>query len=177
MSTRRELLQELDKIDFPQQMTRYNIKRGGIEPTGFVLGKVRNRGSGLKFDKRVIRDSKRTHTPKYKDVYKLAVKLMREHDPKFRFSSIQVNKNNRTAKHIDGNNVGFSYITGLGDYTGGALKVYDEEGRKPRYYNLKNKWAYFNGSQRPHETEPFTGDRYTLVYYDLTKGVEHLLKE
>ena len=35
----------------------------------------------------------------------------------------QVNKNYETALHVDGNNMGPSYIVGLGDYDGGQVRV------------------------------------------------------
>ena len=92
---------------------------------------------------------------------------MKKHNPNFKFTSIQVNKNNRTAKHKDGYNVGESYMIGLGNYTGGELKIFDENDKNPKTYQTKNKWIKFNGSIYPHETQPFQGDRYTLVYYDI----------
>ena len=48
------------------------------------------------------------------------------HDPKFQFTTIQYNKNMRAARHVDGRNVGTSYIIGLGNYTGGELIIYDK---------------------------------------------------
>tara|TARA_X000000950_G_C13712474_1_gene576806 strand:+ start:191 stop:379 length:189 start_codon:yes stop_codon:yes gene_type:complete len=35
-------------------------------------------------------------------------------------------KNHKAERHIDGRNVGVSYIIGLGNYSGGELIVYDE---------------------------------------------------
>ena len=45
--------------------------------------------------------------------------------------------------------------------------IFDENDKNPKTYQTKNKWIKFNGSIYPHETQPFTGDRYTLVYYDI----------
>ena len=89
----------------------------------------------------------------------------KKHDPKFKFKSIQYNKSHRTAYHVDGKNVGESYIIGLGNYTGGEVVVYDEDGKNPKKHNIKNKFLKFNGSIYPHETAPFKGERFTLVFY------------
>lgn len=199
MNTKDELLDIMKKIVFPPQPKRFNIRRGNMTncggrlpdgrdiplrlckadmPTGFVLGKVRARGSALtKENPLVIRDTKKTFTPKYKPIWEEAKQLMKEKDPKFKFTSIQFNKNNRTKKHKDGFNVGESYIIGLGDYTGGDLIVYDENGNNPKRYDIKNKWLKFNGSIFPHETAPFKGDRYTLVYYNLLGGGRKLIAD
>ena len=160
-----ELLKELEELDFPLAVNRHNIKRNNKSQLGFVLGKVRNRGHGLMYDKRIIRDSNKTSSPKYAKVYELAKAVIKKSKPDFKYNSIQFNKNGRTAKHIDGHNVGVSTMLGLGDYTGGDLIIYDEEGKNPRKVATRNKWITFNGSQFPHETDKFKGTRYTIVFY------------
>lgn len=77
----------------------------------------------------------------------------------FRFTTVQVNYNYKTKTHIDKNNIGDSVIVGLGDYKGGNLLV---EG-KP--YNIKYHPLMFNGSEMEHGTAPYTGNRYSLVYF------------
>ena len=165
-----ELLTLLENLKpFPTQ-DRYNIRRQpDRRPEGFVLGKVLNwphhrKVNGL--DK--FADSKRTGKKKFLEIHRVAKEIMTKRDPKFKFSSIQINKNNRTAKHVDGHNVGESYMIGLGNYTGGEVKIYDENG-KSKTYETRNKWIKFNGSIHPHETKPFRGNRYTLVYYDIVQ--------
>ena len=90
---------------------------------------------------------------------------MKSRDPKFKFSSIQFNKNHRSSKHTDSKNTGISYIIGLGDYTGGELIVYDKDGKNPVKKDIRNKFYKFDGSKFPHETAPFKGERYSLVFY------------
>lgn len=192
MDLKKDLLDRLKSIDFPLQSSRFNIRRGNITncsvnntvaeckakaPNGFILGKVRMRGDGLKYDGRIIRNSKLTDKPKYKPIFESASKLMKSADPNFKFTSIQFNKNNRTAKHKDGFNVGESYIIGLGDYKDGDLVVYDKEGKNPKNFDIKNKWKKFNGSILPHETAPFSGDRYSMVYYNLTGKGRKMITE
>lgn len=156
-----------DLGEFPQQ-NRENIKRGDKIPRGFVLGKVNiTPHHQKKFNLPKQQNSRYDSKPKYKEIREVAFSLMKQHNPNFQFSSIQFNKNNRTAKHKDGNNVGVSYILGLGDYTGGELIVYDEDGKNPKRVDIKNRFYKFDGSKLPHETAPFKGDRYTLVFYKI----------
>ena len=69
--------------------------------------------------------------------------------------------------HKDKNNIGESYIIGLGDYEGGRIKVWHNENEEPEYVDIKNKFYKFNGAKLYHETEDFTGTRLSLVYFNL----------
>jgi len=77
----------------------------------------------------------------------------------FRFTTVQVNYNYKTKTHIDKNNVGDSVIVGLGDYKGGDLLVEDKA------YNIKYHPLQFNGAEMEHGTAPYTGNRYSLVFF------------
>lgn len=134
---------------------------------GFVLGKVYSwAGKGeLAGHKKIL--SLKTRDKKYKKLYNETKKLMKMKDPKFKFTSIQYNKNHRAAKHKDAKNMGISYIIGLGNYTNGELIIYDENDKNPVKHNIKNKFYKFNGSIYPHETTPFKKERYTLVFYNI----------
>ena len=77
----------------------------------------------------------------------------------FEFTSIQVNKNYASALHVDGNNNGASKIIGLGDFSGGGLWASGKGA-----LDCRNKWHEFDGNL-PHCTLPFTGTRYTLIYF------------
>ena len=89
-----------------------------------------------------------------------------------KYSAITVNKDMKAKKHIDGGNAGFSFITGLGDFKGGNLLVYPEEHSTPTEYDLRNKILSFNGAKLYHETTPFTGNRYTIIYYNQKKSIK-----
>eukprot|EP01050_Picozoa_sp_SAG11_P010265 SAG11_NODE_1019_length_6159_cov_23.425248_5_plen_999_part_00 len=95
------------------------------------------------------------------------VRFAAEHIPDFKCTCIQVNKNVPCKLHVDGNNLGPSYIIGLGDYRHSPEECYGGcvwiEGRGP--VDIKNKWVHFDGNI-PHATvSPYTGTRYTLVYF------------
>lgn len=163
---KQEVLTELNAIKFPLQ-ERKNVLRGQKSYQGFVLGLVTSwaHNGGANGKEKI--PSQKTKLEKYKNIFLLSKKMLNQYDPSFKFTSIQFNKNHRAAKHLDSKNVGVSYIIGLGDYTGGNLMVYDEKGSKYKSINIKNKFYKFNGSIYPHETEPFQGTRYTLVYYSI----------
>ena len=158
----------LRKTDFPHNISRRNVMRTDQKSyEGFVLGKINlipywQKKKGRKQDL-----STRTKDPKFRKLYRNTRLLLNLHDPKFKFTTIQYNKNQRAAKHKDGRNVGVSYIIGLGNYTGGELIVYDEDDKNPVKHNIRNKFYKFNGSTHFHETSPFKGERYTMVFFNV----------
>jgi hypothetical protein len=81
------------------------------------------------------------------------------------YTTITLNHGVQAKKHRDPRNVGKSIIVGFGDYEGGALRVWDPNDENPQDLDLKDKPTMFNGALLPHETQPFTGDRYTVIYY------------
>lgn len=112
---------------------------------------------------------------KYPQIYKELQSLMHKYDPSFKYTHITLNYNLRCKRHTDGGNAGPSYIAAFGAFQGGQLIVGNEFDQKighplvqtnrDKYLDLKSKFVKFNGKTQPHETAPFTGDRYTLVYY------------
>lgn len=79
--------------------------------------------------------------------------------------SITVNKNLQCLEHKDGNDERYnSVIIGCGDYQGGQLGVRAGNGRVYQY-DINRKPLHFNGSLLEHWTLPFSGNRYTIVFY------------
>lgn len=155
------LEQKLDDFYFPLQ-NRNNTKRVGEEQRGFVMGHVYTWG---KWGINGYELSRRHKQKKYDPIWEEANNLIKQHLPHFEYTSIQFNKNNRCAKHLDPRNMGTSAMIGLGDYEGGELKIWD--GDNETIHETRHKWVVFNGSEKYHETLPWTGERYTLVYYSL----------
>ena len=85
--------------------------------------------------------------------------------PEFRFTSVQMNKNFPCPRHIDGTNVGESILVCLGDYEGGELIVENWEGHEKYPVDNRNKMFRFNGAKYYHSVAPFTGTRYSLVFF------------
>ena len=83
--------------------------------------------------------------------------------PDFYFDSIQVNQNYLSQPHTDKGNRGESCIIGFGDYSNGELVIEDQE------VDIKNKLVFFNGSKSLHYTKPFTGNRFSLVFFSIDK--------
>ena len=162
------LTQHLLDIDWPQQNRDNVLEKKGATYEGFVLGEV-NSWAGTKEGKRgrCIVISQKTNKPKYKIIWEMACKVMKEYDPDFHFTTIQFNKNHKMKKHIDKNNVGTSYIIGLGNYSGGELKIWDEDDENPECIDIKNKFHKFNGYIHFHETQEFIGDRISLVFFSV----------
>jgi hypothetical protein len=161
------VLKLMSNFKWPINTSRKNVMRGdqkGYE--GFALGMINllppNWKDGVK--KQL---SKKTKQPKYQELYKETKKLMKIGDSAFKFTTIQYNKNQQTDKHKDAKNVGVSYIIGLGNYTGGELIVYDLEDKNSKKINIKNTFYKFNGSNHFHETAPFEGERYSLVFFNV----------
>lgn len=100
------------------------------------------------------------------ELYKLLVELGNAIVPiGFFYNAITFNQGVQAKKHTDGLNNGFSVITGFGNYTGGKLRIYNKEDTAYTAYDLKNRAVMFDGNLLAHETEPFTGDRVTVIYY------------
>lgn len=157
--------EELENTKFPKTSSRKNISDKPIE--AFVLGKVNYRGQET-LGYRTKGPSR--YNKKFPKLYSLLKKCFAEfihqYDPDFKYTTIQLNKNVVSPPHVDKNNVGPSYIIAIGNYTGGELFV---EG-KP--YNIKNKFLKFDGT-KGHWVAPFSGTRYSLVFFTHTFKPPH----
>jgi hypothetical protein len=79
------------------------------------------------------------------------------------FNAITVNQNFKADKHRDKNNNGNSFLVGFGDYQDGDLSIL--EGDLSGNWNVKYKPLITDFSKVFHKVEDFTGNRYSLVYY------------
>jgi len=82
------------------------------------------------------------------------------------WDGIQVNQNYPCNPHRDLNNQGTSFIVAMGNYKGGELCV-ENEG-DPGHHDVMNihySPKLFNGSKRTHWTKPWTGTRYSIVFF------------
>lgn len=90
--------------------------------------------------------------------------------PGVTFTSIQVNKDNEMALHIDRNDSGDDqHVIGLGGYSGGSLWYDDGESAIGTAVDVREHWLHFSG-HRPHGVLPFTGRRYSVVYFTRAGG-------
>ena len=98
-------------------------------------------------------------------LYKLLLDFAEKH-VKIPYTSITLNQNYAAAPHRDKGNVGVSYLVAFGDYTGGELELL--EGDKGLYDVRTPLITDF--SKVLHAVKPFTGDRYSLVFYTAKKS-------
>ena len=97
---------------------------------------------------------------KHKDLLDLIIQYGKMILPsEFVFTTITINKNLKCKLHKDKGNFGVSALTTLGDYEKGGLFISD------KLYSTNNTILMFDGTKLPHQTEDFTGDRFSLIYY------------
>lgn len=150
------VLQALRQTQFPRNLSRKSVMPEGTSfIEAFCLGLVGSRWPQVS-----------DHTTEAEPLTRLLNAFLRgPHGPPdgqdFPFTSIQVNKNYASKRHVDANNTGDSYIIGLGDYSGGALRV-DGAGE----LDVRHSWHKFDGNV-PHCTTAVggAGERYSLIYF------------
>lgn len=81
------------------------------------------------------------------------------------WTSITVNQNYRCMPHRDKGNTGDSFLVAFGSYTGGELLIHG--GDLSGSYDICCKPITTDFSKVLHSVEPFTGNRYSLVFYTL----------
>lgn len=83
------------------------------------------------------------------------------------FTSITVNQNYKASKHRDKGNTGQSYLVAFGNFTGGELEIH--EGPLTGIHDVRSP-LITDFSKVEHSVRPFTGDRYSLVFYVAKKS-------
>lgn len=148
------MLARLKAIDVPKTMARANIMPESEEKDGIrsaCVGVVAARSHGI-----LASDFARRRPGLTRELVRFGV----AHLPKgFKFTSIQLNHNFASELHVDDFNSGSSYIVGLGSYKGGALWTLEHGPLE-----CKHTFVNYDGTE-PHATLPFTGDRYTLIFF------------
>ncbi len=94
----------------------------------------------------------------------LLLYFLHNHRPDFKFNSVLINKNCQAEPHIDSKNIGNSIIITIGDFSGGGIYV-EENIFQPRLFEIRTYSLEFNGSFYKHWTEPFKGNRYSLIFF------------
>lgn len=166
-SDKKTLLEMLDTITIPK------IERNRRDTDGNVI--VRNREAIIGTEGRtcnfgLIRGRQigyavSKYSIKYPRIYR-AIFDFAKHvcPPGMDVTSVTLNYGVKAKKHKDSFNVGDSVIVGISDYQGGKLRVYTSE-TDYTAYDIKDTPLMFNGSELAHETEDFSGERYTIIYY------------
>lgn len=79
------------------------------------------------------------------------------------WNAITVNQNYAAEPHRDKGNIGNSFLTAFGDYTGGELNLL--EGDLSGSYCIRGIPMILDFKKTLHSVSSFTGNRYSLVYY------------
>jgi hypothetical protein len=156
----REIYEKLEKITLPTRFQKTGAQ-GHSRRTGACNQKQSRQ---VCFGYSIYRCKKQVSvfTKKYPYIMELFKKFIDSHYPEFEFDSVYVNKNVKCKKHLDSKNVGTSLLVGFGDYLGGESVLYiNTEAEKT---NIQICSVIFNGSKIEHESLPFTGTRYSLVF-------------
>ena len=149
------LLKLIDERKIPLQV-RGNISDYPIP--SITLGCVQKRKGGLG-----IANATMTHRG---ELLRLLLDVLNDEeisgDRPGTFTSICLNVNYAANLHVDKNNYDFSYIVGLGEYTGGQLFIADPEGndthaetdQNGKNYNIYKRVTKFSG-KHSHGVQPY----------------------
>jgi hypothetical protein len=161
-----EITKELSTMKWPVKRPMRDGTRGNVtahedtEIRAFALGKVRRYDLPLEL-------VTSQYNKKFPYLLELLRRLVRLHNPGFRYNAIQLNANVQTSPHYDKNNVGRSYCLAVGKYTGGGLTLYADGGDVPtEVYRNKRKWVLYDGKRVKHGSAPVTsGTRFAIIYF------------
>ena len=81
------------------------------------------------------------------------------------WTSITVNQSYKCQPHRDKGNFGDSFLVAFGDYQGGELVIH--EGDLSGEHNIRYRPIKTDFSKVLHSVKDFTGERYSLVFYNL----------
>lgn len=145
--------------DFAAIIAELQRKPLAVNPDRFVAGPGRSQAFGV-----IRRWSYRPWLSRNTWLHSELWALLLEFATKFdlmSYDAIQINDNYMSNPHRDKGNEGLSYIVAFGDFVGGMLNVSGTD------YDIKLKGHLFNGSQEEHFTRPWSGHRYSVVFYNI----------
>jgi hypothetical protein len=144
------LIEELNRL--PISINKYRLKAG--EGRTQTFGAVNRRGQPIDYSRQCWLRPK---------LYGLLLEFAQRHVT-IPFTSITVNQNYRAEPHYDKGNVGESYLVAFGDYEGGELEIH--EGPLKGLHDVRGLPIVTDFSKVLHSVKPFTGTRYSLVFYN-----------
>lgn len=143
------------KKPYKDKTRKHILQEGKDKIEAFTLGKVRA------YHTKIMVNS--THNKKYQNLLNLLTEAVKNFDPNFIFTTIQINKNVLTPPHKDKNNVGLSLALSVGDFQGGGIEQFNEDGTST-LLDTHNCFQYQDGSLL-HRTLPYLGERYALIFF------------
>jgi hypothetical protein len=106
---------------------------------------------------------------RHAELWQAASDLVASCDPGFHWTSAAFNKNfgdrPERSRHRDGKDSSYQIATAFGDYTGGELRVYGQQGVTD--VDTRGRWVRFDG-RFEHEVLPYEGaPRYSVIFFQL----------
>jgi hypothetical protein len=120
------------------------------------------------FNRKLVAQQFRHEETRLRELWDELKALLKTADPKFSFSSVQVNYNFPSERsHLDNHNRGPSYTLSLGRFTGGQLLVGTDDPQTLLSFDTRNRLTFCD-ARHPHWVAPYQGERYSLVCFRLT---------
>ena len=156
-----KIYNDLEKITIPTTFRNKDINKGHYhaERTG-TSDQIGARQTCFGITKWQGKDRQSKSSKKNPHMMSLFKEFIDSHFPEFEFKSVYVNKNTVCKPHLDSKNTGESLLVGFGGYTGGETTIGEQS------FDISKESILFNGSNMVHNSEPFEGTRYSLVFFN-----------
>lgn len=143
------------KKPYKDKTRKHILQQGQDQIEAFTLGKVRA------YHTKVMVNS--SNNKKFPHLLELCKDCVKSFDPDYIFTTIQINRNVLTPPHRDKNNVGLSLALSLGDFKGGGIEQFNEDGTST-LLDTHNHFMFQDGSLL-HRTLPYLGERFALIFF------------
>lgn len=168
-----DVAEVLEHWGFTENTSRLNVMQPGQKYVySDTIGAIRARSYGF---------NPTPPTRRYPFFAKLLNRWVSDNKPpglkaKFVCTAINLNCNYNGRRHRDQNNEGPSIIRAFGKFTGGKLRYWAKDIKKPHpkldtlrkedaaMFDLSRTTVVFDGN-RAHEVDPFQGQRYSVVFF------------
>ena len=145
-----DIIEELERR--PLEINNYRVKTGSGRSQAF--GIVGRRSSPPDYSRQCwIRPELYSHLLDFGEMYVKDIS----------WNAITLNQNFLCKPHYDKHNRGPSLLCAFGDYEGGELVIH--EGDLSGNYDVRHNPLITDFSKVLHSVTPFTGNRYSVVYY------------
>lgn len=181
----KDVTEALDHWGFTENISRLNVMQPGQKYVySDTVGAIRARSFGF---------NPTPPTRRYPFFCKLLNQWVADNKPpglnaKFVCTAINLNCNYNGKRHRDGNNEGPSIIRAFGKFTGGKLRYWPKDVKKPlpkldtlrkedsKEFDLSKTTVVFDGN-RAHEVESFKGERYSIVFFTASGWAKGKVKD
>jgi len=159
---------EIPAEDFDPLINELKRRPLAVNNYRFKAGQGRSQAFGI-VNRRCLPPDYSRQNWKRPLLYKLLLDFAAKH-VQIPFTSITVNESYAAAPHRDRGNEGVSFLVAFGDYKGGELAIH--EGDLSGNHNICRRPIITDFSKVLHSVRPFSGDRYSLVFYVLKDAPE-----